>query len=295
MLMEEKGLYQSVSIDREGAREFALSRISEAGRQSAEAAIERSFPSAANLTLSAEALFTEGDNKQQQPVLTIVPINFKLHCSACKRDEAFKPVWFQDITNGLASQQLGESKVPKTKLPSAYQLFSLVYQCQSCLGAPEAFLIRRQGLKLAMHGRSPIESVSVPQFIPEPESIWYRESVIAMKFGRPLAAIFYLRVFIEQFARRVTGITERRYGEDILSEYSSTIDDPPRSAMPSLKEWYMNLSEAIHCAKEDPEMLKKAFEDVERHFEFRRLYKVPESREKNKEADPQVDPVRESQ
>jgi len=40
------------------------------------------------------------------------------------------------------------------------------------------------------------------------------DSMIAAHGGKILAALFYLRAFIEQFARRVLGETNRRYGEN---------------------------------------------------------------------------------
>jgi hypothetical protein len=278
--MEEKGLYQSVSIDRVGALQFTLDRFLPVFRKEVESTLNHNFPTWVSLTLSEEQAHVEGTKSIKQPIPTLIPANFKMYCSECKRIEAFKALWFQDVTNTLNLQRLGAPTARAINVPKGFQLFTLLYQCQSCMGDPECFLIRRHGLKISMHGRSPIESVSAPQFIPEVESKWYRESAIAMKFGRPLAAIFYLRVFIEQFARRVTEIKDRRTGDEILSEYNSTIPDPPRSSMPSLKEWYGKLSESIHSADEDEAMLVEAFEAVDRHFEFRRLYKMPETKPK---------------
>jgi hypothetical protein len=274
-LMETKGLYQSVSIDWAGSRKFILDHVTPLLQKDAEGRLDSSFTPSQNWALSDTVVQKAGRTGGREPMLTLQPINFKLFCGMCKRDEAFKPVWFQDITNAMSLPANGQM-APRLVTPEGFQLFSLIYQCQSCLGTPEGFLLRRDGLKIGIHGRSPMESVSVPTFIPSPESKWYREAVIAMKVSRTLAAIFYLRTFIEQFARRVTKISDRRSGDEILSEYNGTIPDPPRGSMPSLKEWYEKLSELIHSANEDTEILKKAFEAVDRHFEFRKLYRMPE-------------------
>jgi hypothetical protein len=289
-LMETKGLYQAVQIDRESAVKFAKEWVLTGYFNEFESLLERRYPLKRNLTLSEAALYAAGRDGANEELLVLAPVNVKMFCMKCDRDEAFKPLLYQDVTNEMSKATLGQAGTAK-KLPNVgegYQVFTFAYQCQSCLGLPEVFLIQRAGLKLAIHGRSPIQSMAVPAFIPKPESKWYREAVIATKVGRTLAGIFYLRTFIEQFARRVTDIGGRRPGDEILSEYSDTLPDPPRDAMPSLREWYGKLSEAIHSANEDGELLQKAFEEVDRHFEFRKLYKMPESPPMKPAPDPGV-------
>ena len=51
-----------------------------------------------------------------------------------------------------------------------------------------------------------MEQVILPSFIPKHEKHLFRDAVIAYQAGKFLAAVFYLRTFIEQFARRVAGI-----------------------------------------------------------------------------------------
>ena len=97
-----------------------------------------------------------------------------------------------------------------------------------------------------------------------------------MQTGKYLAAILYLRVFIEQFGRRQTGISGREAGEVILDTYAKQIPDGQRGQMPSLKALYEKLSEAIHSAKEDEKIYTECRTAVDEHFELRRLFKLPD-------------------
>lgn len=271
-LMETKGLYQSVPIDRASALQQVRDRTLPAFVNEFERLLRRGYPERGGLTLADSDLYLAGT---QQQLLVLRPVNVKLFCAKCDRDEAFKPLWSQEITNEISKPSAGKGNAAR-EFPVDFQIFSLVYQCQSCLGLPEIFLIKRAGQKIAIQGRSPIQSVAVPTYIPKEEAKWYRESLIARNAGRTLAAIFYLRTFIEQFARRVTQIQDRRSGEEILSEYNTTIPEPPRSSMPSLKQCYEKLSEAIHTANENADLLKSTIEDVDTHFDFRRVYRMLE-------------------
>ncbi len=102
------------------------------------------------------------------------------------------------------------------------QLFFIAYQCQHCHSAPEGFLLRRNGWRFSLDGRSPMEVTEVPRFIPKKEQNLYRDVLVARHGGKNLAAVFYLRTFIEQFARRITGIgiRDRRSGDEIMDEYA---------------------------------------------------------------------------
>jgi len=98
--------------------------------------------------------------------------------------------------------------------------------------------------------------------------------VIAHNTGKTLAGLFYLRTFIEQFARRKTAAKGRLAGDQIFDEYNKTLPDKQRDQMPSLRNWYDKLSEALHEAKSDNALFEQAKDEIERHFDFRRLYKI---------------------
>lgn len=97
----------------------------------------------------------------------------------------------------------------------------------------------------------------VPIYIPKPEQPLYRDAVIAIHAGKTLAALFYLRTFIEQFARRQTLPKGRLTGDELMNAYIETLPKEHRDHMPSLGEWYGKLSEALHAAREDAELFEK--------------------------------------
>jgi hypothetical protein len=61
-----------------------------------------------------------------------------------------------------------------------------------------------------------------------------------------------------------------------MEEYGKTLPEAHRSTMPSLREWYEKLSEPIHAAKDDEKLFEEAKEAIEKHFEIRKVFKIPE-------------------
>jgi hypothetical protein len=123
-----------------------------------------------------------------------------------------------------------------------FQLLFLVFQCQRCKSDPEGFLVRRDGHSLYLEGRSPIEHVNIPAYIPKKESRLFSDAVIAFNAGKILAGLFYLRSFIEQFARRQTNLEGRIAGDEIMESYGKLLPEDLRARIPSLRECYEKLS-----------------------------------------------------
>jgi hypothetical protein len=256
-LLETKHLYQKVSID-------PGSIVSESGRRVVSLMNYRAqfHEWAKNELPSVQlALALQEPAKTSQAISTLILKNVKLACKACDGREAFTPVLQASSEKALAD---------------ALQLFTLTYVCQSCQRTAAAFLVRRNGWDLELHGRSPIEELEIPRYIPKPEYSLFRDSVIAFNSGKVLAALFYLRSFIEQFARRLTGKTGRVTGEEVMKAYSETLHANVRDMMPSLREWYDKLSVPIHAAKDDSETYEAAKQAVEKHFEIRKVHDIRE-------------------
>jgi len=276
MLLEERHIYQHVTIDAKTliANWAAQARAASSGVLTD----EKEFDDAQFIVGTTQALLAErGGNPSGTPVLSLIIENPKLFCSKCGSSEVFRPVWFHDLTNELRREQrFGSTSIPTMNVPANFQLITILLQCQRCMGKAEAMLVRREQWKLSLHGRSPMEQVDVPKFVPKEEAHLYRDALIAAHGGKTLAALFYLRVFIEQFARRVTGQTERRYGFELMDEYGKTIPEAHRGTMPSLRGWYDKLSEPIHAAKEDEKLFEAAKEAISQHFEIRKVFKIPE-------------------
>jgi hypothetical protein len=274
-ILQEKHLYQRITIDFGGILRGVRNRVREGYLSQFERALRLSSPKI--VLSSTRKLYEE---------FQLSPVNVKLFCRSCQRREAYRCLSAKDLTaEAISAHSLGlivpalSQFAPELNFSRDLQLFVFVYRCEGCAakGKPEAFLLRREGWTFSLDGRSPIEHVEIPSFIPEKERRLYRDAVIANNAGKTLAAIFYLRSFVEQFARRVTGLTGKQTGQEITSAYAATLPDQLRDTMPSLKEWYEKLSVPIHEAKDDAETFDAALERIIKHFEIRKVHEIPET------------------
>lgn len=206
--------------------------------------------------------------KDDAPILAVLP-PLRMFCEVCGRRERFEVVRADDLAFDLhAVHQNWEFHVTQWALND--QVFGISSLCQGCKRFPEALLVRRVAGKnrLVLSGRTPMESPEVPGNLPEPEVTYFRDAVIAHESGKTLAGLFYLRTFVEQFARRTTGESGRRPGQEIMAAYSKTLAAPLRDMMPSLGECYDRLSEAIHAARADAALFDEVRGKIEQHFAF---------------------------
>jgi len=267
-LLETKHLYQKVTIDLESSLEKT--------REQLMAHIQNDFKPNTYAYRSANFGLAERARVAGLTTPAILLQNLKLFCSICDRAEAFGPLWYKELSSEILATKHTN---PTLELPlrHQFQVFVLAYQCQICKSDPVTFVVRRKGWSLILDGRSPMEQVEVPKEIPKPETVYFRDGIIAYQSGKPLAGILYLRVFLESFARRQTGSNIRATGDELMDAYAQLVPLEKRSLMPSLKEWYSNLSEAIHAGREDAELFQNAAAEIHRHFEFRRLFQLPDA------------------
>ena len=140
--------------------------------------------------------------------------------------------------------------------------------------------MRREGLKIRLSGRDPIEVVSLPEFLPKAQSKYYSNARIAHHAGQTLAGLFLLRVFIEQFWRSLPVMQallkqdSRTPGEKQGEAYQGTLPKDFRSRFSSLSEVYSNLSAGMHSAEATAELFDDACRKIEEHFDARRLYRI---------------------
>lgn len=271
LLLETKHLYQKVSISPEELASEFKQRVAPASLRPFEE-LAQEFLASVSFTPADRQLFFGGRDNIPEPQLTLLINGLKLFCCECDTKEVANPIWYFDLKNELL--KLYSHGQVQTPPPLGFQMFFLSYQCQRCRGTPQAFLVRRHGWQLILEGRSPIEHVEVPAFIPKQEERFFRDAVLAYNSGKILAALFYMRTFIEQFARRQTGITGRVPGDEIMEAYNKTLPPENRGQMPSLKEWYERLSVPIHSAEEPPNLFEEARLEIEHHFDFRRVLRI---------------------
>jgi hypothetical protein len=272
--LQEKHLYQRVTIDFDAILTDVRNRVNDGYIGRFEIEWKRVSPEI--------ALNSTGKHFEE---FQLFPVNVKLFCRACQRREAYRCLLAKDVTSELDYAYHTGQFTPPLNIRKDFQLFVFAYRCEGCAGKgkPEAFLLRREGWTFSLDGRSPIEHVEIPGFIPEKERRLYRDAVIANNAGKTLAAIFYLRSFIEQFSRRVTGLTGKQTGDEITSAYATTLPEHLRDTMPSLKEWYEKLSIPIHEAQDDDKTFEAALERINKHFEIRKVHEIPETTPKKEE------------
>lgn len=209
-----------------------------------------------------------GQADMASPLLFEFPF-VRLYCCRCRRREPYNVLSVSD-----ALEDARPRPDPHAEPEMTDQIFLALYHCQGCRSAPEFLAVARNGMKVRLVGRQPIESVEVPTDVPREESDFLRSARIAFNTGNVLAALFYLRTLIEQFARRQTNTTGRETGDVLMSKYSAALPDDLRGRMPSFGEWYEKLSEALHEARDDEELYRAAEENILHHFEMRRAARL---------------------
>ncbi len=158
--------------------------------------------------------------------------------------------------------------------------FCVGYKCQQCKGPPIRFLVRREGTKLRLVGRDPLEVLPTPKVLPKAASKFYSDAQIAHHAGQTLAGLFLLRVFIEQFWRTHPSVGEllkrqpKATGDEQGTLYQDTLPEDFKSRFPSLRKVYDRLSAAMHSANADSALFDESCAAILEHFEARRLYKL---------------------
>lgn len=201
--------------------------------------------------------------------------NIKTFCHKCKERQAFR--LFDGHERHWRNTWVEEAKFVRFQ-PA--QMFYFAFQCQGCQAASVDFLVARDGLKLTICGRSPLEAISAPADIPKKFRKRYSDAIVATNAGQVLAGLFLLRVFIEQFWHSIAEVKEvvsksgRATGDEMGAAYKTTLPEDFKSRFPTLLEVYGELSEAMHNAREDAELFQSACSRIIEHFEARRLFKI---------------------
>jgi hypothetical protein len=191
----------------------------------------------------------------------------KLFCETCDRIEAFNPLIIEDIT----AQSGYEARPPQT-----IQVFASTFLCQSCKAVPEAFLVRRVGMKLTLCGRAPMEHVGAPSYIPKNQQRYFSGAIVAFQAGQVLPALFMLRTTIEQFVREQSGkpVNTPEALAAAFDSYMKSLPEAFRSTFPSLSDWYARLSIALHSADASSELFDTSRFAIEKHFDARRIFEL---------------------
>ncbi len=267
-LLESKHLYQKVEVDVKELMIPASIMLKTTG--SAIAVLQDNLQATQCFAILNWEWFLEPGNKSAEitdfrgPNHLVIPLpTIKIFCTnqPCDRIEPFNPLSKEH--SALTHQATGKRQ----------QIFAVEYECQSCKGLPTVFLIRRDGMKLFLEGRSPIEHVEVPKEIPKTQKRYFSDAIVAHNSGQTLAGLFLLRTFIEQYTREVS-LDKDLLADKLIENYMKLLPDNFKNIFPSLAKIYSDLSAAIHIADASTELFDKTISELTEHFEAKRLHKI---------------------
>jgi hypothetical protein len=267
-LLETKHLYQSVRLSCEET--FQRTKVT--------SSVTNFIPKAKIVfeqQVKSYIWYPSDASNSRPPAPNAEPINLprfttpdiKTYCQTCGRIEAFNSVSAEDFLGrnwGGPFQVNGET----------VQIFIFSFLCQSCKQIPEVFVVRRQGFKLTLSGRSPMEAVQVPQEIPKQVRHFYSGAIVAYQSGQVLSANFMLRTLIEQWIRSFPEAQNHLKADQAVDWYMSQLPKSLTDHFPSIRDMYSKLSVDIHTAKGDAELFESILGQICEHFQARQLFKL---------------------
>jgi len=195
------------------------------------------------------------------------PRDIKSFCSTCNHIEPFNYVTGHDfLALGKAINQVTQHQ------SMVLQTFIVSYVCQSCKGVPEVFVVRREGAKLILSGRAPIEHIDIPNNVPKSVAKYYSGAVVAHQSGHTLAGNFFLRTIIEQFA--ISKSVTPKDAEDAINQYMEGLPGDFKDRFPSFRDIYGTLSNDIHKAAGSVDVCEDSLKKILKHFEARKTYEL---------------------
>lgn len=244
---------------------------------------EESLNNATIIGVDQKISFMSAAEKQKAFLFFPLPPIIEIYCTFCEKQTPFHPLKNIKIYQLENYHEKNERIInERGNFPSQYQIFILPYECQCCQKTPLLFLIKREAWKLELCGRNFIEDVIIPPYLPKDSGKFFKESMIAFHCGKTLAAIFYLRTFIEQYWRSFSAnkilidnskkTLTKISAEKLNENYNATLSLKMRATAPSLFECYERLSAAIHEAREEEALLKEIKFLIESHFECKSIF-----------------------
>ncbi len=192
-LLSEKHLYQSVEVDltlvssmaNHILKDWNESFYNPGGRHLGEALPETKME--LEKSKVTKLAFGCQENHTDHPYFRVIRVfvSFELptintFCDHCKERWPFNPV----ADGSYLVQGHGQD-----------EFFYLGYQCQQCKGEAIRFLVRREGLKLRLAGRYPLEVLPSAKSVAKISQQILRQRSYCSYAGQTLTGLFLLRVF----------------------------------------------------------------------------------------------------
>lgn len=197
----------------------------------------------------------------------IVMPTIKIYCAQCRNVEAYNFIGLYEVLHNQLSILENQPD----------QVFVFNYLCQSCKGTPEIFMVRKHELKLSITGRTPMEQVITPHFLPKGKKDYYSDALIAYNAGQFLPGVFMLRTFIEQYLRSQSATPNADKMDILFAEYGEKLPQDFKNRFPSLKDVYDSLSTIIHMGDRSERadaVFQKSKQDIEKHFNAKHIFEI---------------------
>src|SRR5262249_37313620 len=115
------------------------------------------------------------DGPDESEALRMPEANIKTFCDSCEGTYPFNP-HYQPGTTISSSDSV--------------QLFCMKLQCQNCKKGDVKLFIKRDGARMTLVGRDPIEQILTPKYIPKSLASYYSSAVLAFNCNQILPALF---------------------------------------------------------------------------------------------------------
>ena len=265
-LLQIKHLYQSVKIELDLSQAASPPGTDSLARFM-EMALPHVIPKISGPWFPIRTVQSNPDLQAKGPISFSTP-DVKLFFQICDRVEAFNSLLTEDFLYCGAKSYEGF-----TSKRGIVQIFVFSFLCQACKIVPEVFIVRRENSKLVLCGCAPIEHIQVPTVIPKDIRRFYSGAIVAYQSGQTLAGIFLLRALIEQWAKSVATKKDLQ-ADEAIDSYLVTLPTDFKDRFPSFRVLYGELSLDIHAATGSAGLFGKACNQIDEHFEARRLFKI---------------------
>lgn len=190
----------------------------------------------------------------------------KHYCSTCKDDHTYSSIttmWWDGFTN--VYPRYGER---------TGQIFLLTYLCGVCQSNPLTFLVKREGYKLVLCGRSERLKVSVSKQIPRDLRSIIEDAIGAANENDVSAGFYHLRTFCEHYMKKCLSVdvSERITGEELGEKYKASLDKRMAAGLPSMTFIYERTSKYMHERSGSYDDFLKILSEIEGHLSAKELF-----------------------
>ncbi len=154
------------------------------------------------------------------------------------------------------------------------QIFTFYYQCALCREHLITFMVKRHGLSLQLCGRSERLPISTSKKIPKKLRPILSDAIGAINENDIYAGFYHLRTFVEHYMKSCLKMekSKRINGDELSSEYNSTLDNRMKSGIPSLSVIYEKTSNYMHSRTGDANDFYRLIEGTEAHILAKELF-----------------------